>query len=389
MFHVTDHTMRTDTGRKRSGNEDSAYVRVPLFMIADGMGGAQAGEVASQIVQERFAPGLPDGAESAEQRLASMISGANAAIYAAASSDETLAGMGTTCTAAFLGDEDLAIAHVGDSRCYRLRGGVLEQLTDDHSLVGELVRRGQLTEQEAEDHPQRSIITRALGIEPEVPVDHFTVSVQDGDLYLLCSDGLTDMVPDVQIAELLRGEAPLVELADGLVSAANVAGGRDNITVVAFRVAEVELGGGAANQATGTHDAVAAPSPEPAAPRTAPAPATPPQADQPRQGSGKPAAVAVALILTVFLVLASAGWIATRSVSFVGTNDEGFVTLYQGVPYTLPGLSLYQEQYVSGLPADRVPSADQRLLTDHELRSQKDAVDLIRQLEQGTLDRQS
>jgi len=383
MFHVTDHTMRTDTGRKRTGNEDSAYVRVPLFMIADGMGGAAAGEVASQIVQERFAPGLPDGAASAEQRLAAMIAEANAAIFAAASSNESLAGMGTTCTAAFLGDEDLAIAHVGDSRCYRLRGGVLEQLTDDHSLVGELVRRGQLTEEEAEDHPQRSIITRALGIEPEVPVDHFTVSVQDGDLYLLCSDGLTDMVPDARIAELLQGDAPLVELADGLVSAANVAGGRDNITVVAFRVAEVELGGGAAAQATGTHDAITT-----APPSAVQEPDTPPAAPT-RQRSGRPVLLATAMILTAVLLLASAGWIATRSVSFVGTNDEGFVTLYKGVPYTLPGLPLYQEQYVSGLPADRIPAGNQRLLTDHELRSQKDAVDLVRQLERGTLDRQS
>lgn len=384
MFRVTDHTMRTDTGRKRSGNEDSAYVRVPLFMIADGMGGAQAGEVASRIVQERFAPGLPEGGGSAEQRLAAMISGANTAIMEAAAGDERLAGMGTTCTAAYLGDEELAIAHVGDSRAYRLRGGVLEQLTDDHSLVGELVRRGQLTEQEAEDHPQRSIITRALGIEPDVPVDHFTVPVQDGDLYLLCSDGLTDMVPDAEIAALLQGDAPLVELADALVSAANVAGGRDNITVVAFRVAEVQLGGaGGAEQATGTHRAVPAP-----APRSPAVPVHPPATPE-RRGSTKPAVLAAALILTVFLVLGSAGWIATRSVSFVGTNDEGFVTLYKGVPYSLPGFSLYQEQYVSGLPADRVPAGDQRLLTDHELRSQKDAVDLVRQLEQGTIDRQS
>lgn len=387
MFRVLEQTMRTDTGRRRSGNEDSAYVRVPLFMIADGMGGAQAGEVASKIALEHFASGLPDGPESADARLAQLISAANAEVFERASSDDNLAGMGTTCTAAFLTDDELAIAHVGDSRMYRVRGGELEQLTDDHSLVGELVRRGQLTEQEAEDHPQRSIITRALGPEAEVEVDHFSVPVRDGDLFLICSDGLTDMLPDAELAALFAQPAESIdELARRLVAAANEAGGKDNITVICFRVQEVALGMGADEQVTESH-AVLRADPDPPAEQV-PAAAQP----EPRRGGptrAKAAALAATLILAVCALLISAGWIASRSVSFLGVNDEGFVTLYKGLPYDLPLLPLYQEQYVSGLPASEVGTQNQDLLTDHELRTQDDAVDLVRQLEQGTVDDQS
>lgn len=387
MFRVLEQTMRTDTGRRRSGNEDSAYVRVPLFMIADGMGGAQAGEVASKIALEHFASGLPDGPESADARLAQLISAANAEVFERASSDDNLAGMGTTCTAAFLTDDELAIAHVGDSRMYRVRGGELEQLTDDHSLVGELVRRGQLTEQEAEDHPQRSIITRALGPEAEVEVDHFSVPVRDGDLFLICSDGLTDMLPDAELAALFAQPAESIdELARRLVAAANEAGGKDNITVICFRVQEVTLGMGADEQVTESH-AVLRADPDPPAEQV-PAAAQP----EPRRGGptrAKAAALAATLILAVCALLISAGWIASRSVSFLGVNDEGFVTLYKGLPYDLPLLPLYQEQYVSGLPASEVGTQNQDLLTDHELRTQDDAVDLVRQLEQGTVDDQS
>lgn len=387
MFRVLEQTMRTDTGRRRSGNEDSAYVRVPLFMIADGMGGAQAGEVASKIALEHFASGLPDGPQSADARLAQLISAANAEVFERASSDDNLAGMGTTCTAAFLTDDELAIAHVGDSRMYRVRGGELEQLTDDHSLVGELVRRGQLTEQEAEDHPQRSIITRALGPEAEVEVDHFSVPVRDGDLFLICSDGLTDMLPDAELAALFAQPAESIdELARRLVAAANEAGGKDNITVICFRVQEVTLGMGADEPVTESHAVLRAEPDRPA--EQVPAAAQP----EPRRGGptrAKAAALAATLILAVCALLISAGWIASRSVSFLGVNDEGFVTLYKGLPYDLPLLPLYQEQYVSGLPASEVGTQNQDLLTDHELRTQDDAVDLVRQLEQGTVDDQS
>ncbi len=382
MLHVTEHVRRSDTGRRRSGNEDSSYVRVPLFMIADGMGGAQAGEVASRLAVEAFAGGLPEGPEPVTERLASLITSANTEVHSASEGSADLAGMGTTCTAAYLGEREIVIAHVGDSRCYRLRGGSFEQLTDDHSLVGELVRRGQLTDEEADSHPQRSIITRALGPEPDVEVDRFAVPAADGDLYLLCSDGLTDMLADERIAELLSQPSSLAERADALVEAANEAGGRDNITVVVFAVREVEFAQPPeADQPTTEVAAVA----EPVTPRR-PSPAGPGTGADDRRGRARAGVLAAALVLTVAAVLASGLWIASRSVSFVGINDEGFVTLYKGLPYDLPGLALYQEQYVSGLPGSEVPETRRELVTGHELRTQDDAIDLVRQLERGTVE---
>src|SRR5205807_2819087 len=140
--------------------------------------------------------------------------------------------MGTTLTVAYLDDSELSIAHVGDSRAYLFRDGSLKRLTQDHSLVDELVRRGKLTEEQAAEHPQRSIITRALGPEPTVEVDTFTYSMRPGDVLLLCSDGLTSMVPEQRIAEILAGGDGMKPLADQLIDEANAAGGRDNITVV-------------------------------------------------------------------------------------------------------------------------------------------------------------
>src|SRR4051794_15356738 len=227
-----DHFSHTDTGRQRRANEDSYFARAPVFVVADGMGGAQAGEVASRIAVEAFERGLgDDGAASAEQLLAERVRAANARIHEMSQAERDLAGMGTTITAAHVGEHEVAIAHVGDSRAYRLRDGELERLTEDHSLVEEMRRRGQLTAQEADEHPQRSIITRALGPEPEVAVDTHSWRGQAGDVYLLCSDGLTSMLPEPQVGAILRGAATLTDAGHALIDAANHAGGRDNITV--------------------------------------------------------------------------------------------------------------------------------------------------------------
>ncbi|HYF28069.1 MAG TPA: Stp1/IreP family PP2C-type Ser/Thr phosphatase, partial [Baekduia sp.] len=239
MLRVAEHAQLTDTGRQRRDNEDSFFASSPLFVVADGMGGAQAGEVASRTAVEVFARGLPDGPGSVEERLARLVSEANARIHELASRDEARAGMGTTLTAAYLDTSEVAVAHVGDSRLYCLRDGRLEQRTDDHSLVGELVRRGQLSPAEAEEHPQRSIITRALGPEGDVLVDHHTLPARDGDVFLLCSDGLTGMVSDDRMAEILQRAPSLQAAGRELIEAANAAGGRDNITVVLFRVEDV------------------------------------------------------------------------------------------------------------------------------------------------------
>jgi len=401
VLRVADHAARSDTGRQRPANEDNYFVTAPLFVVADGMGGAQAGEVASQTAVEFFTDGLPDGPASAEERLAGLVARANARIHELAQSDEGLAGMGTTLTAAYVSEHDLAVAHVGDSRLYVLRDGELQQLTDDHSLVGELIRRGQIRAEEAEEHPQRSIITRALGIEQEVVVDHLTWPVRDGDVILICSDGLTSMVPDTRVAEVIRDAPSLAQAAQRLIAAANDAGGRDNITVILFRVEEVTPGAGGivgaahAEQQTMT-GAAAVPAAEvaptatgtvaraPRAPRAAPAP--PPR----RRRRGVPGVVKGFIVVAVLLaIVASGAWIASRSVYFVGTDDDGFVTLYQGLPYDLPGLPLYQEQFVSGVPAQTLGAHVRHTVTAHKLRSQKDAVDLVRQLERGDLAGQS
>ena len=188
MLRVAEHYARSDTGRQRRANEDSYLDRAPLFVIADGMGGARAGEVASRVAVELFEDGLSgDDSESAAQRLARRAAEANTQIHALSRRDSRRAGMGTTLTAAHVGSDSVSLAHVGDSRAYRLRSGKLERLTEDHSLVSELVRSGRLSEEEAEEHPQRSIITRALGPEPQVEVDTLTVRAQHGDVYMLCS----------------------------------------------------------------------------------------------------------------------------------------------------------------------------------------------------------
>ena len=231
----------TDTGRRRRRNEDSFVVRPPLFAIADGMGGAQAGEVASRLAAAVLTEA--DGLGSGEERVEELIQEANRRVFQRASEDAATQGMGTTMTLALVDEQagTVAVGHVGDSRAYRLRDGELEQLTEDHSLVQELVNSGRLSEEEAGSHPQRSVITRAVGTEPDVDVDTFTVEAHPGDLYLICSDGLTDMIGDAEIhAALDSASGNLDEAARSLAAAANRGGGEDNITVVLFEIAAGE-----------------------------------------------------------------------------------------------------------------------------------------------------
>jgi PPM family protein phosphatase len=234
----------TDPGRRRRQNEDVFVCEPPLFAVADGMGGAQAGEVAAGLAAAVLEEA--DGDERGEERVASLIQEANRRVFQRSSEDMAASGMGTTMTVALVdaADDSIAVGHVGDSRAYRIRDEQLEQLTDDHSLVGELLRSGKLSPEEAEVHPQRSVITRALGTEPDVDVDTFTVQAESGDLYLLCSDGLTSMVSDAEIQALLVEIDDLDQAARALVDAANAGGGEDNITVVLFEIAgdvEVEV----------------------------------------------------------------------------------------------------------------------------------------------------
>ena len=227
----------TDTGRKRRRNEDAYVVAPPLFCVADGMGGAQAGEVASRLAAAAVEEADP-GDRSGPERVTALIQEANRRVYERANVDPEASGMGTTMTVALVEEGRVAIGHVGDSRAYLYRAGELEQLTEDHSLVNELVKSGKLSREEADQHPQRSVITRALGTDPNVDVDAFTVESQPGDLYLLCSDGLSSMVDNEQILDAIdRSRSDLKAVTASLVAAANRGGGEDNITVVAFEIA--------------------------------------------------------------------------------------------------------------------------------------------------------
>jgi PPM family protein phosphatase len=407
-LRIVEHVGQTDVGRQRSVNEDSLVIAPPFFAVADGMGGAKAGEVASAMAAETF-EGESDSGEPAEAQLTRILREANRRIYELAVSDDSHRGMGTTVTAAKVTGNQVSLGHVGDSRAYRLRDGELEQLTRDHSLVAELERSGQITPEAAEHHPQRSIITRALGPEPDVQVDTYTLAGRDGDLFLICSDGLTSMISDDELASILRSSDTLEEVADSLVRAANQSGGKDNITVVLFR-----LGNGAGDgeaelpaedetiagqlQATEVHDAfeeTTAPQPAATLPPELPPDATIvaprsalPQPPAPKRRRGRRVKT-LAKTLFALAVLAAIGtglYIASRQVYFLGTNDAGLVTLYRGVPYELPfGIDLYEEQYASGVPARAIPATRRKRVLDHEWRGRNDAEDLLRTLERGQL----
>ncbi len=417
MLRAADTICKTDTGRQRRDNEDSAYVRAPLFVVADGMGGAQAGEVASALAVEEFQRPLADEG-TPEQRLADRVQSANRRIYETAQSAHEQAGMGTTLTAAYLDDADLAVAHVGDSRAYIFRDGSLTRLTQDHSLVEELVRRGKLTEAQAAEHPQRSIITRALGVENDVEVDTWTFPVRAGDVVLMCSDGLTSMIGEDQIAAVLSSESDLDAAGERLIAEANAAGGRDNITVVLFRVEDVggdiaddqptevgmavpdrgpESGSRSSSSASATltvsppafarTQTGQAPRPTPPLARTQGRPPPPPKRRRGQSRFFKPVVALISVLIVLFL-FGGGGYLASRELFFVGTNSDGIVTVYRGLPYDGPfGLRLYEQVYVSGVPVSTVPADRRRQLLNHNLRSQADAIGLVRAAERGQLSR--
>jgi protein phosphatase len=393
LLRIAEQFHASDLGRQRQGNEDNYFVRAPLFVVADGMGGAQAGEVASEMAVESFDAGLGNG--SPAEGLVRVIQEANRRIHDRSRSDEQAAGMGTTCTAAYVGEDEVTIAHVGDSRAYLWRDGELTRLTRDHSLVGELVARGKLTEEQAESHPQRSVITRALGPEPDVQVDVDTYPAQSGDVFMVCSDGLTSMVPEARVAPILTGAGSLEHAGRELIAAANDAGGRDNITVILFRLDEVEGGeephaageastaveasvdGSAQTTTMARPKARAQPIEEPP-PRTAPLPA-----GRRRRRRIPGAAIAVVLAL---LIVGAGLWTASRAVYFVGVDGEGAVTVYRGLPYDLPlGVELYDRYYTSGVTLAQVPERRRSVFTEHKLRSRDDAENLVSELERGRI----
>jgi PPM family protein phosphatase len=434
---VVDFATATHAGRVRRKNEDAYYAEPPLFAVADGMGGALAGELASRIAVQALGELVEEGSD--EERLASTVRLANRRVAERATSDPRASGMGSTVTAALVGPSSVAFAHVGDSRAYLWRAGVLTRLSDDHSLVAEWVKAGALAPEEAALHPQRSVITRALGADWQVDVDTWTTPARTGDVFLLCTDGLTGFVTEAVIASTLAGNDNLDAAVHALVDAANAAGGEDNITAVAVRL-EVGDDAGEAAASTATDDpdtgeipvsddpetgeieALPEPSPDgtavavavaPPPPATVeapvpvdPAPARPVPMPLPRSGetlisvppvvtgfgSGAPMrrrgrarrlgvfAAVVALMLCVLW----AALIGLRWSHFVGVDPAtGKVAVYQGIPYDLGGgVKLFTLVHVSRIPAATLPAAKRKHLFDHALRSSESARSLVAKLEQ-------
>jgi serine/threonine protein phosphatase PrpC len=234
----------TDVGMRRGANEDR-YALAPelgLFLVADGMGGHSAGQVASKIASEaalEAVRALEGGTVSLTEKLRRAVEIANRRIHATAEAKRELAGMGTTFVSILATEQRVALAHVGDSRAYLVRGGRIRCLTDDHSLVGELLRRNEIDEAAAREHPHRHVLTRAVGVRRQVQPDLAELTPMPGDLFLMCSDGLTTHLEDSQIAEHVEAQPDDPQaLCDGLVAAANADGGSDNITVVVVRYEE-------------------------------------------------------------------------------------------------------------------------------------------------------
>jgi len=400
MLRIGEVVQPTDTGRQREANEDSYFSRAPLFAVADGMGGAQAGEVASRMAVEAFERVGDEVDGSPEELLRRTAQDANREIFDLAQGDTSRSGMGTTLTAALVHGAEISFGHVGDSRAYVFRDGKLKQITNDHSLVEELRRQGKLTRDQAAEHPQRSVITRALGPEPQVQVDTMTFSARAGDVFLLCSDGLTTMLTDEDVATIVAGDDNLQMVARRLIRAANDRGGRDNITVVLFRLESADdavgegetLVGPSAEDAGLSAEAVragvaatggaaaGAASGERAAPphRRRAAPATPPPT-----GRKWPKRVLKSLVaLLVAAAVAFGAVYGARQIWFLGTNDADRVALFRGLPYDLPfGIELYSEQVSSDTDLDALPEDRRAVVTDHELRSEDDARSLLEDLE--------
>lgn len=381
----------SDIGRVRHHNEDRSLVGGDLLVVADGMGGANAGEVAAQMAVDAVGA-LP--APVTVEVVRTAVIDANRAIRRLARDEPDKSGMGTTLTAALMRDHTLDLVHVGDSRAYLWRDGVLTQITDDHSVVAELVRRGSITAEEAESHPHRNVITRALGAEAEVDADTVTTEVRAGDVLLLCSDGLSSYVAHAAIAGVLAGAPSLSVAARELVAAANAAGGADNVTVVLARVgpaSEPQSGDTLESLPLGT------PPPEggePAAerrvlggthghagtdrPGAAPT-GRPPRVLEPvgrRRSRLGPVLVGAAVLLAA--LAGAVAWVDSRYYT-LEASPEGTVQVSHGIPWSLLGADLSSAWQDTGVPVAAVERAEPGAVSS-TLRGQGQAVELAARL---------
>lgn len=325
-----DHAALTNVGRVRPHNEDTVLAQPPLFVVADGLGGHEAGEVASSIAVETVRDHSPKHADAAA--LARAVRAANREVIRATTEGIGRTGMGTTMTAAIVEGRRAVLAHVGDSRAYLLHEGRLARVTEDHSMVADLIRTGQLTEAESRVHPNRSVITRALGTDADMEVDTYEIALDGGDRLLLCSDGLTSMLLDTRIEEILGQPEGAYDVAAELVAAANEAGGYDNISVIVIDIegeSEARL--------------------------------------RERAKSRKRRTLAVFAWLLLFaLVVSGVGWFTYSHAqrSYFLTETDGVVVIYRGVPGELAGRTLRWEFSRTTTPVEALPPSAQRRLAD-------------------------
>lgn len=309
-----DYAGDSHVGRVRSTNEDAFLLAPPLFAVADGLGGHQAGEVASKLAIDALLESSPRSADA--KALGRAVRRANEAVMRAASSGQGRAGMGTTLTAALIEGRRIAIAHVGDSRAYLLHNGVLHQLTEDHSVVADLVRQGKITREESRVHPSRSVITRALGTDPDMLPDTFELEASSGDRLLLATDGLTSMVSDDEIERTLTSAPTPAAAVRELINRAIEAGGQDNVTVVVVDIGD-------------------------------------PRGRDPRSaGAGPRWGARLLWVMAALAVIVSAGWAArSYAASRAYLIDEGgYVAVYQGVPGEFLGISLHRRSALTTIP---------------------------------------
>ena len=339
---VTKFGSRTDVGSVREQNEDSLIVNPPLFVVADGMGGHAAGEVASEIAVNTIQELAPDHADA--EALGHAVEEANRDIINAALAGEGREGMGTTVTAAILERDKLVIAQVGDSRAYLLHNGELTQLTRDHSLMANMIEAGQITPEEARFHPNRSVITRALGNDPDTLPDLYEINVEDGDRLLLCSDGLYSMLEDDEIAAVMRRVSDPQRCASTLVNGAIAAGGHDNITII---VADAEG-----------------------------------RAQQKRRRIAIRTKITIAFVLLLLAgILAAAAWggyTYLHNTAYLAKTDSGMVAVYRGVPGDVLGFGYSELVEETDIPVSKLsPSAAERISENMRVNSVDEALELV------------
>jgi serine/threonine protein phosphatase PrpC len=380
---------RTDVGRARRRNEDSLLVQEPVFAVADGMGGHRGGDVASSMSVEELA-GAPVGSKGSPAIVAA-IKKANTALLRRGDAEPQLYGMGTTVTALVVDGAKGHILHVGDSRAYLLRDGELQRLTEDHTVVQELVRQGRLTQDEADHHPQRSMLTRALGVEDDVDVDELILDLDPLDRVLVCSDGLTAMLSEEEIGDVLTSVADPQDAADRLVHLANEAGGEDNITVIVVDILAVE--GPPDGEAEPPDSVEVDPNADPNETATIPAvdEAGEPVAEAPGEPAPKhrrrPAQTVSLVAVALLLVGLIGGYFGVRGFLngqwYVGVSGS-HVAVYQGVPATILGMRLAKVTRVMPLSSNEASRLEAwRTLRDGiTARSEADANAIVERIRQ-------